>query len=42
MYGRIPMAAGDQAAWGIMPPGKTHFADELQPGKLYCSPLVTV
>jgi hypothetical protein len=42
MYGRIPIAAGDHAAWGIIPPGKTQFAVELQPGKLYFSPLVTV
>src|ERR1700722_3350325 len=41
MYGRIPIAASDQAALGIMPPGKTQSAVELQPAKLYCSPFVT-
>ena len=42
MYGRIPIAAGDHAAWGITPPGNTQCAVELQPAKLYGSPLVTV
>ncbi len=42
MYGRIPIAAGDHALFGMTPPGKTHCDVKVQPTKLYCSPAVTV